>query len=287
MRFAATLTAALALTTPAFAQDAPVLTEIAEGTYHFWSMGYSSLVVVGENGVLVTDTAFTPRAEVMKAAIAEITDLPVTHVALSHEHFDHVGGSEVFADAQVIAQEKVEDFKSLSPLMPFPEIDQTFDEVLTIDLGGISVDLKHIAVGDGVATTVVHIPANGTVFSVDMYEPEAFTVSEFKEDTNFIGVRDILNEMVSWDPTYAINGHSPGNSIDALKENAELMDKLYTAVLPRFEEAFASGDPSAPWQLLFAISGQVEMPEYASWEAYDTAFPAYVRRMALSIMHGG
>lgn len=280
----------LGFATPIVAQQEmqpPSMTKVADGVYHFFAMTYSSLVVVGEAGVLVTDTAFVPRAEIMKAEIAKITDKPVTHVAISHEHFDHVGGTEVFPDAMVVAQEKVEDFADLSPLMPFPEIDKTFDDQMTIDLGGISVDLHHIAVGDGVATTIALVPKTNTVFSVDMYEPEGFTVHEFKEDTNFIGVRRILNTMVAWNPIYAINGHSAGNSVAALRDNADLMNKLYDAVLPQFQQAFASGDPAAPWNLLFSISGQVSMPEYAGWHDYDSAFPAYVRRMALSIMHGG
>jgi hypothetical protein len=110
---------------------------------------------------------------------------------------------------------------------------------------------------------------------------------EFKEDTNFVGSAIILNTLVDWNPSYAINGHSEGNSIEALKENAQLLTELQAKVEMKFQEAFATGDPAAPWNLLFTISGQIEMPEYADWKNYETAFPAYVRRMALSILHGG
>ena len=289
--FSALGAVALGVSQPASADDAPMtqvsMTKVADGVYHFFAMTYSSMVVVGDDGVLITDPAFTPRAEILQAEIAKLTDKPVTHVALSHEHFDHVGGTDTFAGATVIAQEKVRDFADLSPLMPFPEIDQTFAHETTVDLGGLSVELKHIAVGDGVATTVARVPETNTVFSVDMYEPDAFTVHEFKEDTNFIGVRKILNTMSDWQPAYAINGHSQGNSVEALHENAEMMNRLYDAVLPEFQSALASGDPAAPWMLLFSISDQIRMEEYADWKDYDTAFPAYVRRMALSIMHGG
>ena len=245
------------------------------------------MIVLGENGVLVTDPSFTPRAELMKAELQKITDLPVTHVALSHEHFDHVGGTEVFEGADVILQENGVDVLKLSPLMPVPEVTTTFDDTLNIDLGGKNVELHHLAIGDGVATTVMRVAQDNVIYSVDMYMPEELSPSEFKEDTNFVGTAKILNTLVEWNPAYAINGHSGGNSVDALKENAILMTELQTEVEAKFQEAFATGDPAAPWMLLFSISDQIKMPEYADWKNYDTAFPAYVRRMALSVMHGG
>jgi hypothetical protein len=278
--------ALIALGTTAHAQTSK-MTEVADGVYHFFSMGYSSMVVVGENGILVTDPSFSPRAEELKAEIEKITDKSVTHVALSHEHFDHIGGTEVFDGAEIIMQENGLDVLKLSPLMPMPTVTTSFDDIHTVDLGGQSVELHHIAVADGVATTVARVTDSNVVFSVDMYMPQELSPHEFKEDTNFVGSGIVLNTLVDWNPTYAINGHSSGNSVEALKENAEFLKKLQAKVEARFQEAFASGNPSAPVELLFTIPDQIEMPEYSDWKNYDTAFPGYVRRMALSVFHGG
>ncbi|MES0808912.1 MBL fold metallo-hydrolase [Roseibium sp. SCPC15] len=278
--------ALIALGTIAHAQTSK-MTEVADGVYHFFSMGYSSMVVVGENGILVTDPSFSPRAEELKAEIEKITGKPVTHVALSHEHFDHIGGTEVFEGAEIIMQENGLDVLKLSPLMPMPTVTTSFDDIHTVDLGGQSVELHHIAVADGVATTVARVTDSNVVFSVDMYMPQELSPHEFKEDTNFVGSGIVLNTLVDWNPTYAINGHSGGNSVEALKENAEFLNKLQAKVEARFQEAFASGNPSAPVELLFTIPDQIEMPEYSDWKNYDTAFPGYVRRMALSVFHGG
>ena len=75
---------------------APVVKQLADDVYMMSESHYTSLVVVGEDGVLITDPAFTPRAQSLKNAIAGITDKPVTRIVLSHEHYDHVGGTEVF-----------------------------------------------------------------------------------------------------------------------------------------------------------------------------------------------
>ena len=65
------------------------------------------------------------------------------------------------------------------------------------------------------------------------------------------------------------------------------MNKLYDVVLARFQKAFQEGGPSAAFPLLFSIEQQIRMEEYEGWENYEMNFPLYVRRMALSIFHGG
>ncbi len=284
-----TALAVIALTsvaTIANAQDSS-MDEVAEGVYHFAAFGYSSMVVVGDNGVLVADPSFAGRSDMLAEAIKGVTDKPVTHVALSHEHYDHVGGTESFPGAEIILQENGVDVLKVSTLMPMPAVTSTFDDSMSVDLGGQTVELHHIAVADGVATTVMRVADSNVVFSADLYMPQEFSPHEFKEDTNFLGLSDVLDQMVEWNPSYAINAHSTGNSVDALKENAVMLNELQTVIEDEFKAAFATGDPSAPWNLLFTISGQIDMPKYAEWKNYENGFPGYVRRMALSVLHGG
>lgn len=54
--------------------------------------------VVGDNGVLVFDTFFTPQAiEDLLTAIASETHKPVKFAVNSHYHLDHTGGNQVLA----------------------------------------------------------------------------------------------------------------------------------------------------------------------------------------------
>lgn len=269
-----------------YAQDVQLL-EAGDGVFQFTAMGYSSMVVVGDNGVLVTDPANSTRAQMMIDAVAGVTGQLITHVALSHEHYDHVGGTELFTHAEIIIQEDGVGVLDLSVFGPAPQVSTTFDNSLTIDLGGVSVDLLHHAPGDGVGTSIAWVPSQRTVYSADMYERDEFSIPQFKEDTNFVGVREILNEMVALDPLYAINSHDDGNSVEALKVNAVMMNELYDAVNARFQVALASDDGGAVWGLYFSIADQVKLDQYSDWENYDTAFPNYVWRMAASMFHGG
>ncbi len=70
----------------------------------------NTTVVIGEKGVFVFDAAgFALQGERLVAKVAELTDKPITHIAISHWHGDHsMGDSRVldkFPDAEVIAHE--------------------------------------------------------------------------------------------------------------------------------------------------------------------------------------
>jgi len=70
----------------------------------------NTTVVIGEKGVLVFDAAgFALQGENLLAKLAELTDKPVTHIAISHWHGDHsMGDFAVLAkypQAEVISHE--------------------------------------------------------------------------------------------------------------------------------------------------------------------------------------
>ncbi len=57
-------------------------------------------LVAGSAGALLIDTGTTlPEAHALAADAEAIADGPVTHVLLTHKHFDHVLGSSVFSEA--------------------------------------------------------------------------------------------------------------------------------------------------------------------------------------------
>jgi len=85
----------------------PTRTEIAPGIYLFQTARYSdvgldgnSVVILGDNGVLVFDANGTPAAAAaVLAEIRKLTAQPVRWLVLSHWHWDHWYGAEVYAAA--------------------------------------------------------------------------------------------------------------------------------------------------------------------------------------------
>jgi len=85
------------------AEDDFTLVKVSEGVYAAIakSGGLASGnagFVVGDEGVLVVDTFFTPvAAEELIASIGAETKQPIKYVINTHYHLDHTGGNQVFA----------------------------------------------------------------------------------------------------------------------------------------------------------------------------------------------
>ncbi|WP_156690084.1 MBL fold metallo-hydrolase [Mycobacterium sp. Marseille-P9652] len=70
-------------------------------------------LVCGRSGALLVDTGTTlAEAEAIRADAERLAGGPVTHVVLTHKHFDHVLGSSAFAGAEVYCAPEVSDYLS-------------------------------------------------------------------------------------------------------------------------------------------------------------------------------
>ncbi|MCM2428467.1 MBL fold metallo-hydrolase [Streptomyces sp. RKAG337] len=59
-------------------------------------------LVVGDEGVLLIDTGSTlAEGARLRLQVRELTGRPVTHIALTHAHFDHVFGAAAFSGVRV------------------------------------------------------------------------------------------------------------------------------------------------------------------------------------------
>jgi len=63
-------------------------------------------VVVGEQGCALVDSGNGPaHADEIKAELWQMGAPPVTHILLTHHHWDHVFGNCAFPDAEIVAHE--------------------------------------------------------------------------------------------------------------------------------------------------------------------------------------
>ena len=283
-----------------FQPPPPMMVKLDDGVYNYFASFYGSLVVVGEDEVLITDPANPFRAEGLKAAVAELTDAPITTIVLTHEHYDHVGGTGVFPDAKVVCQWNCEAIFALHPSRTDPNkaplglsdvpdmVDETFDDFKEIRVGDTVVELHYMGPGDGDATTVIWLPNEKIVATSDLYEPRELSGAEVVDDKNFTGIRKILNEISAWDLALAVNSHSLGTDPRDLRENVEYYNDLYDAVKAEVDAAIsaAGGAAFGAYGLFDTLPQTLELEKYKDWGNYDTAFPKHVERMLLSIYHG-
>lgn len=262
--------------------------ELAEGVYQWFAFNYNSLVVVSGQDVLVTDPANNMRAEMLRDYIATLTDNPVSHIVLSHEHYDHVGGTSLFPDAKVYCHVNCQPIFDLAVpgFNDVPQVDETFTADTSIAVGDKVVELHYFGPGDGDATTVVHMPAEKIVFTADMYEDKALTGAAWTDDKNYTGTRSILNIISGWDLNHAITAHSASTDPQVLRDNAQYYNDLFDAVYGALTKIQAEGGPFAVFGAIDTLPASIQLEQYRDWANYDSSFTRHAARMMFSIFHG-
>ncbi len=275
----------------ATAEEAPagsdaITKELADGVYQWFGDFGSSLVVISGQDVLITDPQNDGRAQKLAAYIATLTENPVTDIVLTHEHYDHVGGTGIFPEATVYGHVNCLPIFALSDLIDVPELDETFTDLMSIPVGDKTVELHHLGPGDGEATTIIYLPNEKIAVTADMYEDKQLTHENWVDDKNFTGVRYILNTISEWDLVHAVNAHSVSTDPQVLYDNAQYYNDLYDATFAAMNEAIAQQGFFAVFGLVDTLPDTLKLDQYASWQNYDTSFPRHVERMLLSIFHG-
>ena len=167
----------------------------------------NSGVVIGDKFILVSDATATPAmARDLIAQIRSVSDKPIKYVLLTHYHAVRVLGASAFAEAgctEIIAsqgtldlihergaqdmQSEMERFPRLFrnaesiPGLTWPTLvvgggDPTKNEVpgrLTLDLGGVSVQVWHPGPGHTRGDTIAWVAQEKVLFSGDLVEYQA------------------------------------------------------------------------------------------------------------------
>lgn len=143
--------------------------------------------VIGDESVLVVNgSSAYLLAQALHDEIKKLTDLPVKYVVDENGQTHAAGGNNYWKEqgATIIAHsDAAEEIESRGPqglerlkailkervegseVIP---IDQTFEESMTLDLGGISVDLLHLGPAHSAGDITVHVPSENVVIAGDI-----------------------------------------------------------------------------------------------------------------------
>jgi cyclase len=131
-------------------------TDLGHGVYLLGWKGGDSLILVGDDGVLLVDTSVAPMGDKIKAAIARVSDRPIKLIINTHAHVDHFGANEALAKggAGIIAHENLRErmakgqylaaFNQTIPPSPPPALPTvTYADAMTVHFDGETVQLFH------------------------------------------------------------------------------------------------------------------------------------------------
>jgi cyclase len=241
------------------------------------SLGIASYALVAGDAAIVYDTHVSlEHARFIRSTLEQAGVRRVT-VVLSHWHLDHVAGSEVFQDCEIIANERTashlarnraaieagthEGPPAIEPLvMPT----RTFSGSMTLDLDGTAVELIEADIHSDDAT-VMWVPALRLLFAGDTMED---TVNYVVEPEGFDRHLADLDRLFALDPARILPNHGDPDMIAAggyQKTLARAMQQ-YIRVLKRCQT-----EPAVRERPLAELIAGPLSAGWISWfDAYET-----------------
>ncbi len=243
-------------------------------------------LVAGDGASLLVDTLFDlPLTREMLGAMAPITDrAPITDALITHSNGDHTHGNELLdRSVRVIAAKGTaeEIAHGMAPEMlvmaqtadlgpvatpylrerfgPFDfngitlrNADQTFDDQLTIDVGGREVRLLNLGPAHTAADSVVQVPDAGVLFAGDLLFIGCTPIVWAGPIANWVAACDA---MIALDAPTVVPGHGPITGADGIRA----VRGYLVHVAEQAEVAYRKG-------LSFVeAADSIDLGEYASW----------------------
>ena len=245
---------------PAAAQDEVKreITNIAGDLYRFQNNFHVSVFLVTPEGVIATDPINAEAAQWLEAEIRERFGQEIRYLVLSHDHVDHSSGGEVFADtATVIAHENARR-AIIGEQRPTAVPELTFNDRMTIELGGKRVELIYPGRGHSDNLIVMYFPEERAVFTVDMISVKRVGYMTLT-DAYIPDWIEAIRRVEAIDFDILVPGHGPmGTKADASDHRA-YMEDLYEEVLA----AARAG------QSLEEMQASITLDAYKDWGQYD------------------
>lgn len=181
--------------------------DLGRGLYMITDNAYQSMFMVHDEGVIVVD-APPPYAAHIRAAIAEVTDRPITHLVYSHAHSDHIGGAKELGGLPVIvAHDETARLlrRAADPARPVPTV--TFSDRYTLRAGGQVLELTYPGNGHQPGNIYIHAPAQRVLMVVDVVFPGWMPWRRFALAQDVDGYFAQVEEIGRMDWDRLVGGH--------------------------------------------------------------------------------
>jgi glyoxylase-like metal-dependent hydrolase (beta-lactamase superfamily II) len=206
-------------------------------------------------GIVAIDAGTSPdRVRTAMADLGLPGDAPVSHLILTHAHFDHIGGTEAVRgpDTQVIAAAgfPAEAERQRHWRIPFRNFtgtgaspasdikpDRLISERTSVVIGGTEFVLIPVRGGETPGALMVYLPASGLLFTGDVMMP--YVGAPFTAEGSPEGLLDTLRYIRELAPRQLIQGHitlTSNFTIEALAGLEPALTELHEFALARIGE---------------------------------------------------
>lgn len=258
-----------------FAHIKPALYRVSGPVYAF-EFGFTrSLVLRTPDGVAVFDTFSEKHTAAMTDAIArQFPGESIRWVVFSHNHLDHVRGSNVLKDAEAIGHADIDKLvadwpdvgKGVAPVTRAIEGDQT------LMLGGIEVQALYMPFSHSHTLYGFYVPSAGVVFAPDMMFVKLVPPFDFP-DHYYPGYIRALDRLIALNAAHYVPSHGERGDRDAMIAFRDMTVDFQTAVREEFVTRgveVAVDGPQAR-EALRAVYTKLQ-PKYGHWHGFDAMF---------------
>ena len=218
---------------PDFSKVEIKTTDLGDNMYMLEGQGGNITVAVAKDGIIMVDGQYAPLHDKIKAAISNVSMLPIKYLVNTHFHGDHTGGNEAFAKdgATVISEINVKNRLAAGTTNgltgvktpPVPEAalpSKTYTGAFHIRLRGRVADLRHIEHAHTDGDTYVWFKTANVLSTGDTFTNGRYPNIDFANGGNIKGMiaaADTYLKLVNA-KTRIVPGHGP------LADKAALLD---------------------------------------------------------------
>lgn len=244
------------------------LTKIAGDVYQFKNRFHQSVVMITPEGAIISDPINKGAANWLKAEIKKRFNQDVKYVVYSHDHADHIGGGEVYAEtATFIAHKRAKDV-IIGENRPTQVPDITFTDNITLELGGKSVQLIHVGRNHSDNSIVMVFPAERILHAVDFIPVQSVAFRTLPD--SYVGEWiESLKRVEALDFDILSPGHGRIGKRSDVGAFRGYMEDLHEAVLAAARNSMTKEETVAA----------VKLEKYKGWGGYGRMFKLNVAGM--------
>jgi glyoxylase-like metal-dependent hydrolase (beta-lactamase superfamily II) len=209
---------------PDFSKVEIKTTDLGDNMYMLEGQGGNITVAIAKDGIIMVDGQYAPLHDKIKAAISNVSMLPIKYLINTHFHGDHTGGNEPFAKDGVTVVSEINVKNRLAAgttngltgvkTPPVPEAalpSKTYTGAFHIRLRGRVADLRHIEHAHTDGDTYVWFKTANVLSTGDTFTNGRYPNIDFANGGNIKGMiaaTDAYLKLVNA-KTRIVPGHGP------------------------------------------------------------------------------